>query len=532
MSGNVASRPASLEKRSAGAVALLAAAAFALVMIGSSSFGIGVSPDSLEYFAAAQSLAHGDGYRGVNGDAFVGWPPLYPTVLAAGPLVGIPVLTFARWLQAVLASVAVATTGGILTARIRWWPLGLLSAAACLGSKPMLMTESFAWSEPLFIVFVLATLAGLSRYLRTASRRVLLLSSCAAACACLTRYPGMVLVPVAVGCILVLGRGSRRTRLSDSGLFTAIAVFPLGLWMIRNLISSGTLTGPRLAATTTLTVNLAQACRTFNAWLLPRDVTRVTEAAAWLTGIVTVSILAGVAWLVLAAARRSGGPTSADRRSHLSDVVPLVVFVAAFFLVTVAAASTTIVDRLGNRLLSPLYVPLLLAAALSAGRLLELTPSARLLVRRRVVAVTAMCLLMLTAEQGRKTVVYLARKGQGYTSRHWLERSVIQDAMCLPRGSVVWTSHPAVIRLLAGRAALLSPVCSETDDPAAGLLCPGLSDGQSVYLVWFGDEYPRRPRLLTPEQLQGAFDVAPYFQRDDGALYRLCARQRTVRSPE
>ena len=133
---------------------------------------------------------------------------------------------------------------------------------------------------------------------------------------------------------------------------------------------------------------------------------------------------------------------------------------------------------------------------------------------------TAACLLALTLTQDGKTIFYLASDGQGYTSRHRLERSVIRDIKRLPSQSILWTSHPAVIRSLAGRGAALSPA-----SPVNGAPSPRLSDGETAYLVWFGDEYPRRPRLLTPEQLQVTFEVTLCTEQHDGAVFWLCARR-------
>src|SRR5262249_7345252 len=78
----------------------LAIAAGALVGCGlmfaaSARFGIGVTPDSIEYCAVAQSLADGQGLQGSNGTPYVTWPPLYPLLLSIGPRCGFSVLSFA-----------------------------------------------------------------------------------------------------------------------------------------------------------------------------------------------------------------------------------------------------------------------------------------------------------------------------------------------------------------------------------------------------------------------------------------------------
>jgi len=63
------------------AVGLLGLAGMALVLLDTRNNGPGLSLDSREYLAAAESLLAGRGYRAVGGNPFVHWPPLFPTVL-------------------------------------------------------------------------------------------------------------------------------------------------------------------------------------------------------------------------------------------------------------------------------------------------------------------------------------------------------------------------------------------------------------------------------------------------------------------
>jgi len=51
------------------------------VIISTSNYKAGLSPDSVEYLAAANNLLLGKGLLTYNGLPFTEWPPLYPILL-------------------------------------------------------------------------------------------------------------------------------------------------------------------------------------------------------------------------------------------------------------------------------------------------------------------------------------------------------------------------------------------------------------------------------------------------------------------
>jgi hypothetical protein len=540
------------------AVVGLGAAASCMALVSSAPYGLGITPDSLYYMAAAESLAHGNGYCAVSGEPMAFWPPLYSLVLAIGPALDVPVLVFARWLHAGLAGALVVALGGFLLGRLRWWPLAILAVAVCMMAQPMVLVQSFAWSEPLFNLITLVTLASLSAYLTTGRRRDLIVSAIAAGLMCLTRYPGVVILPLAVVCIGGWGPGGRRQRWAAAASFGAFAWSPFAAWLLRNLLVVHSLAGPRRPATTTFAASLEQVCRTIDSWLLPRDFTRLSDHSVWLSGGTALVIVSGVAALVINMGfRRDGG--YADRRRYVSSVVPWLLFIPAYVGFMLVFASLTAIDPLGSRYLSPVFIAALVALVLAFDRLLHrATPatlgkpaqSVRLKTalsashgltalklheiwksvqenRQWQVALAMSVLLLAVAEQGKKTLCYLAREGQGFTSRGWQQRSLFPDIAALPRDGLLWSSQPSLVRSMTGREAGVPPESPEAQISMTG----GWSwpTGKTVYFVWFNDEYPAPLHGLTPQELQGAFDVEPYVARRDGTIYRLHPRIHVTR---
>src|SRR5690242_18826237 len=61
---------------------LPAAAGILLILTATSRFGAGLTPDSAAYISTARNLCAGRGYVQYDGNPFVAWPPLFPTLLA------------------------------------------------------------------------------------------------------------------------------------------------------------------------------------------------------------------------------------------------------------------------------------------------------------------------------------------------------------------------------------------------------------------------------------------------------------------
>src|SRR5205807_469723 len=93
---------------------------------------------------------------------------------------------------------------------------------------------SYALSEPLFIVAIFLSLIALAGYLNGRRLSCLFAAAGCAALAGMTRYVGMILVPV--GCLLILSRSSQNwiKRARDASFFAIIALLPNALWFVRN----------------------------------------------------------------------------------------------------------------------------------------------------------------------------------------------------------------------------------------------------------------------------------------------------------
>ncbi|MGH2603678.1 MAG: ArnT family glycosyltransferase, partial [Dehalococcoidia bacterium] len=237
--------------------ALLAVLGAALVLVITARVGPGLTPDSVTYLAAARSLRDGEGYRAPDGEPYVAFPPLYPTMIAALSLGGIEPETAARLLDAVSFGVVILATGwavGRITTSTVYAALG---AGAVLVSTPVLDSALHIWSESLFTALTMIALGCLVLRSEPRSAGAMAGAWVASALAALTRYIGVV-VPLTHAAVELSDRATPvAIRLRRAGI-ALLALAPLLLWLGRNLAVSGTLVGERYPSATSFSEN-AQA---------------------------------------------------------------------------------------------------------------------------------------------------------------------------------------------------------------------------------------------------------------------------------
>ena len=240
-----------------------------VILLKNATYGVGLHWDSIRYIAVARSLLAGEGFWSFSG-FYAAAPPLYPALLAvtgflsgfdphavAGPLnallFGLTILVAGHWLRQCCAS--------------RW--LALWGCLAVTFALPLSYVASLAMSEPAFILFVTLALFHADRFLREGQRAALIWAALFTALACLTRYMGLAFV-MALPPLLLLQSGVRLLKkVKHSAIFVLISVFPISLWLLRNMLLGETPFGlrhpPRHTPQEYLDTILTELAR----WILP-----------------------------------------------------------------------------------------------------------------------------------------------------------------------------------------------------------------------------------------------------------------------
>lgn len=434
-------------------IAVAAAAAVALAV--ATRWGIGLTPDSIHYINGARNLLAGDGLRGMTH-----FPPLYSAAIAALSLGGADPAETARWLQVLLFPANILLVAWLayrMTDGTRWcaWLAALLMAVTPVSVG----IHSLALSEPMFLALALTCLIAFGAYAQRGGTPMLLLASAAGAAACLTRYPGIALLPALLVGLLWLGRGGWQRRLRDVGVLALVVGVPLGAWMLRNQWLGSNLANRTLAFHPVGAAHVESALVTVSLWLFPRDVPATLRC-------LLLGLLIGVG--AEAARRRfqlSAASDSLRRRLRAAPLATMLLLFAVAYvgLLVVSISFVDFYTPLDSRILSPLYPIGLVFTLAGVRRLLAMMPDA--VSFRRAVMTCALLLCALQMVRGADLLVTSYRDGLGFARRSWQQSKLLARVRALPPDTVIYSNAADVIAMLTGRRALGLPAAH---DPTSG----------------------------------------------------------------
>ena len=389
-----------------GFTALLAgiAALGVALILARVAHGVGLRTDGMYYIELARALAEGErglawlsgnmphlawgdhslwqGYTPLIQSAF--WPPLHSILMTLGGGFVIDPIAVAGPLNAVAFGLTILVAGHWLRQRVRSRFLVALGCVAILCSIPLAWWASWVMSEAIFVLLTTLALYFSDRFLATGQRSSLVWAALFTALACLTRYAGIFLI-VAFLPLLALQHGiALPEKARRVGTYLAVSAAPVGMWLIRNVLVTGTLTGPRGGEPYGSFVdNAASSLRAIESWNplfvdLRVAVIQVDTRAGWLIGAAIVGafmvvLAVVVAWGALRWWR--GGQRSED------SFLPVVGgFTFGYILFIVIMRSITPMLEM-SRFLVPAYVPFVLLIVFLADRCL--TNHQRLALPRR-----------------------------------------------------------------------------------------------------------------------------------------------------
>ncbi|MFI5371878.1 MAG: hypothetical protein ACHQ52_09990 [Candidatus Eisenbacteria bacterium] len=368
----------------------------------------GFTTDSESYLDVARSLNAGHGlvqhvadfWRPRLPDPLGLWPPLYPLVTAGIARLGVPLEVAARMVSALAFPVFALMFLSLAVELLGVGAAALTTTLVTVSTLAVVFAAGMAWSEMLFLALSTGALLGLIRVADTsrsgrdgARPDLILIAGALAGLAAVTRYIGVILLPIGFVWLLLTGRSGRVLV-----VWLLAAALPPLAWTTHNLAHFGAPIGPGLPRThaTVLEVvaQLLPALRWgFVPW--PIEVSGTASgvfvalllalgAFAWATGgpRALVAAYAGVYIASLVALRASLTFNPLGYR-YLTPVMP-------FLWLAAAAGLTWLADRV--RFLGPLArgtaaVMLLLAGVALARFVVRLpSPAPELVTRRSEVA--------------------------------------------------------------------------------------------------------------------------------------------------
>lgn len=536
---------------------LVSALGGALVLARQATYGVGLEWDAINYLAVAHHLLEGRGFVNHDGTPYTFWPPLYPTVLAILSLGVLDPLKVAGPLNAALFAALIFVVGSYLRCALKTRFAAAWGALAVALAIPLADVANWAMSGPVFLLLVTLALTQTHRYLAEGRTAALVWAAVFCALAWLTRYIGAAVVAT-VGLLLVSGGSApARQRARHVALFALIAGVPMALWLLRNVLSIGALTGSQTAVTYAWPDLLREMGEVLDGWarfaLAPEGwepaqaLLRAGTLAAVLLAVTAIPVgyaFAGAQW----------------RSRAATDWRPLSLFgvFAAAYWVALASGLLLGVAHHGvqPRYMAPLYVPLAViiafgldrflvwerareffgtfaslpgvGRALRNSRLAGASPVASVAAAAAVLALAAQIPPSL-AEVRRANAPYLVLQS-GYNAHPWVSSAIVQYLQEHPLSGLTYSNipvlawlhgHDATVRRLPQSRLSENIVSSRATADGRQTLRAWLAHvPEGTQVLWFNNWWTNRLFDYGVADMRAQPGLAPMADLPDGALFR------------
>ena len=332
--------------------------------------GVGWSWDTSDYVAVGKNFASGNGLLDATGIPMTVRPPGLSILIGVGDLLGLSVNLTVQILNVICAIVTVLGTFHLSQIAKVKKHIALIAAAFVAFSPALLWQYSMIWSEPPFIALVvIAMIVALKPV--SASKFILLVVLFTALF--FVRYVG----PVFAASIALSAAWFDRQKLGliKSALMNfailLVSLIPVWYWLQRNESIDGTLTGARTPAGGSLLNPLKTFTATLGSWMTASPV----EGGIYLswsdypniTKILGVLVLITVAALLII---HFLPQSRAENSKNSSNVLLLSGSIAAIYVAFSAYRFVHFeLGPLDNRMMIPIFVPLILIVAFLADRI-------------------------------------------------------------------------------------------------------------------------------------------------------------------
>ncbi len=514
-------------------LALLSLAGIAISLFATRAGGY-LSGDSANYIGAARNFLAGQGltlpFRTATPIVLPHFPPFYALLLALPGALGVDLMEAARWVNALLFGGTIALVGLTLyrsTAGSAW--AALLGAWLVLTSETTLSIHAMALSEASFIFLGNLGLALLAAYLETDRARYFVAAGVAVALAFFTRYAGGSLVLAAVLALALLRPALRPRNLAQAGAFGVLGSSLAALWMLQSAAAGN---DNRLAGVSLYPLGdrLVGGLRTVVSWALP-----VGSLPVPLLALLGAALGLLAAWGLLGLGPWRGGRTAEPGRwlawlgRHLAGfpvfikVHMLFIFSFAAFLLAAAAFVDTFM-RFDFRILSPLFVSLVVVLVYMAWRILSRAPG-----RAGAFYALAAVLLFFAGSYGLRAVDWVrdVEDFQAVGLRRYADSALLAEVEALPPETPIASNGDDVIYLFTGRPAWRLPVLwfpvTSGQNPRYQASLAAMQrrlEAEGGVLVYFYD-MEWRGYLPTEAELQAQMPLRLVWRSADGAIYRV-----------
>ena len=457
-------------------VAVSLALVSGLLVVVANWSGVGWSWDTSDYVAVGKNFAKGNGLLDATGIPMTVRPPGLSILIGVGDLLGLSVNLTVQILNVICAIVTVLGTFHLSQIAKVKKNIALIAAAFVAFSPALLWQYSMIWSEPPFIALVvIAMIVALKPV--SASKFTLLVVLFAALF--FVRYVG----PVFAASIALSAAWFDRHKLGliKSALMNfailLVSLTPVWYWLQRNESIDGTLTGARTPAGGSLLNPLKTFTATLGSWVTASPV----EGGIYLswndypsnTKILGILILIAVAILLIIYFL----PQS--RAEKLESSLYVLLLSGSVAVIYVAFSAYRFVHfelgPLDNRMMIPIFVPLVLVVALLADRIKVSSQS----LRKAIIAIFAF-FLGFQALSSIADALRFGRDGRYWAAEAFQIQPIHKFVNDLPVDSSLMSNQPQQLFAIWQKSSVFNQYQLELAQTA---------ECENRYFVWYNSTY-------------------------------------------
>jgi hypothetical protein len=501
-----------------------------MVIIGMMKCGIGISPDSIIYFSCSENLINGNGFLKFDGTPYVEYAPLLPVLLVITKIIGINPSASMMIINAAIMGFLILFIGYLFSKQIKNNLVLLIGGLLILFSRPLYQVSSFAWTEPLFILFSILGLYYLQKFIINRKNKEFIFLILFTSLACLTRYIGVVLIITGFITILFhLINVNFKKRILYSISFGFFSSLPTIVFIIRNYNLTQTLLGERHASIYSLQENLYFTLSEITNWFLPISLlSSIWELMIILTSlifvIITIILLINIKKII-------------DKKTY---IIPTLYFFMIYLLFINISASIVGFDRLNFRLLSPLFIPIIIIFITVVDHLFSMIDNVKnhrtsnflsklfLLIKkphRFKLFLYLIMILILVSSFALTSSSFISNIHNGigiYSSPMWKNSELLEVFVDSDFNKSIYSNAPDAIYYFTNiKDVRFAPrktfqaSYELTDDLIQFNI--SIINNEKIYLAWFKNV--NRSYMYSIEELNNLYNIESYIKKIDGDIY-------------
>lgn len=371
-----------------------------------------------------------------------------------------------------------------------------------------------AWTESLYILLGLMGLLLLAIFFTSGQYGFLMSSALIVGLAFITRYVGITLVITGCLCLLLYDKKILIKRLLDVLLFGAVSSLFMAGFLIRNKLLYDVTTNRSFIFHPIHTGHITQLTLT--------STFRLTFIGVLLIFVILLCDL------LLSREKKDGWHEFGSSIMPLPREILVLGWYIAIYT-TFLFFSISFIDAytpLDDRILSPIYIPLVIILMFVFSRVLSAFHSIRI-----IKWFVILPLSFVIALQIRNLVFWTQSNYQygvsGYTDIRWTNSSIMEDVSALPVESTIFTNGYDVLYLWTDRFSHGFPpkysatTLAENKQYSAELFAMAESMRASDGFIIYFDNITQRSYYPTKQELVEALNLRIYAEADDGTIYQL-----------